>query len=109
MVHQARPLFYTATTLTWQEAPYTTSELQRYIKYGRSIKPQMTPQAARKLVDFYRELRMRDGAGSSTGSYRVTVAAISARSPSKAAVMKAVATFSRGSYGGGICITMVSL
>ena len=56
-----------------QEPPFSTLELQRYIRYARSIKPELTDEAARKLVGFYRDLRQADVSEGSTGSYRVTV------------------------------------
>mmetsp|Transcript_67534 Transcript_67534/g.201841 ORF Transcript_67534/g.201841 Transcript_67534/m.201841 type:complete len:630 (+) Transcript_67534:95-1984(+) len=52
---------------------FTTAELQRYIKYARSLKPKLTNSAARRLVAYYRDLRQQDFLEASTGSYRVTV------------------------------------
>jgi len=52
---------------------YTTSELQRYIRYARTVKPTLTDEASRLLVSYYKELRRSDMADASAGSYRVTV------------------------------------
>jgi len=53
--------------------PPSAPDLQRYIKYARTLKPKLTDSAAQKLVAYYRELRQQDGSEASTGSYRVTV------------------------------------
>lgn len=54
-------------------SPYTTSELQRYIRYARSLKPKLTEQSASKLVDSYRLLRHGDATPGSQTAYRITV------------------------------------
>eukprot|EP00965_Chrysotila_dentata_P037382 1243374-Pleurochrysis_carterae.AAC.3 len=51
---------------------YTTSELQRYIRYARALKPQLSDEASRVLVEAYKDLRRGDMAEAG-GSYRVTV------------------------------------
>ncbi|KAL6762863.1 minichromosome maintenance protein 6 [Haematococcus lacustris] len=53
--------------------PYTTEQIQRYIKYARSIKPELTNDAAQHLVRAYKELRVEDAAPGSGSSYRITV------------------------------------
>ena len=55
------------------EPDYSVTQLQQYIKYARSLKPKMSPEAARKLVEYYRELRQASESDAQTGSYRVTV------------------------------------
>ncbi|GBG72984.1 hypothetical protein CBR_g12702 [Chara braunii] len=52
---------------------FTTAQLQRYIKYARTIKPQLTPEAQRLLVEAYVQLRRGDAAPGSRGAYRITV------------------------------------
>ena len=42
-------------------------------RYARSLRPQLSPEAARKLVEYYRELRQEGETDANTGSYRVTV------------------------------------
>ncbi|KAL1495644.1 hypothetical protein AB1Y20_016511 [Prymnesium parvum] len=66
-------LHQTGRAPRYGNSDYTTSDLQRYIKYARSLKPRLTDAAARKLVAYYRDLRQQDYSDSSTGSYRVTV------------------------------------
>ncbi len=55
------------------EPDFTVTQLQQYIKYARTLKPTLSDAAARKLVQFYRELRHQGASDSSSGSYRVTV------------------------------------
>ncbi|KAI9033970.1 MCM2/3/5 family-domain-containing protein [Phycomyces nitens] len=52
---------------------FGTEDLQRYIRYARTFKPKMTPEAASKLADCYRDLRQGDAQGISRNSYRITV------------------------------------
>jgi DNA replication licensing factor MCM6 len=51
---------------------YSTSELQRYIRYARALKPRLSEEASRYLVSAYKELR-RGSVGEAASSYRVTV------------------------------------
>ncbi|MEW5303285.1 MAG: hypothetical protein WDW36_005991 [Sanguina aurantia] len=55
------------------DVPYTTEQLQRYIRYARSIRPQITPEAHVALVRAYKELRSDDAAPGTQTSYRITV------------------------------------
>jgi len=55
-----------------EQPPYTTAEMQRYIRYARAIKPQLSDEASRLLVEAYKELRHEDHSAEQ-GSYRVTV------------------------------------
>ncbi|KAL3921140.1 MAG: hypothetical protein SGPRY_005003 [Prymnesium sp.] len=66
-------LHQTGKAPQYGDSEYTTSDLQRYIKYARSLSPKLSDAAARKLVAYYRDLRQQDYSDSSTGSYRVTV------------------------------------
>jgi DNA replication licensing factor MCM6 len=58
------------------EAPvateFSTEQIQRYLKYCRTIKPKLDAEAAELLVDRYRQLRANDATGVGT-SYRMTV------------------------------------
>lgn len=45
----------------------------RYIRYARSIKPQLSHEAAEKLVRMYKELRSDDAAPGTQSAYRITV------------------------------------
>ena len=53
--------------------PFTTEQLQRYIRYARTFKPKMTKAARKFLVDKYKELRTDDAQGMGRNSYRITV------------------------------------
>jgi len=63
---------HSSLTQALSQPDYTTSELQRYIRYARSLKPRLSDEASRLLVQCYKELR-QSSAGESSGSYRVTV------------------------------------
>ncbi|KAG0174503.1 MCM DNA helicase complex subunit mcm6 [Apophysomyces sp. BC1034] len=52
---------------------YTKERLQRYIRYARTFKPMLTPEAADKLAQCYRDLRQADAQGVTRNSYRITV------------------------------------
>ncbi|GIL73158.1 hypothetical protein Vretimale_4752 [Volvox reticuliferus] len=55
------------------DVPYDTESLQHYIRYARSIKPEITPEARAELVRSYKELRADDAAPGTQSSYRITV------------------------------------
>ncbi|GIL42829.1 hypothetical protein Vafri_681 [Volvox africanus] len=55
------------------DVPYDTESLQHYIRYARSIKPEITPEARVELVRSYKELRADDAAPGTQSSYRITV------------------------------------
>ena len=55
-----------------QEAEFSAEQLQRYIRYARTIKPELAPDAAELLVQRYKQLRASDVTGAG-GSYRITV------------------------------------
>jgi len=42
---------------------YSTEQLQRYIKFARTLKPKINPESAQLLTDFYRKLRQNDSGG----------------------------------------------
>lgn len=53
--------------------PFTKEEMQRYIRFTRTINPKITPESQRVLVDCYRRLRQGDTLGRSRAAYRITV------------------------------------
>lgn len=53
-------------------APYSTSDVQRYIKFARSIKPEMSPDAHKRLIEEYCTLRSNDQGRGKT-AWRITV------------------------------------
>ncbi|GAX75585.1 hypothetical protein CEUSTIGMA_g3029.t1 [Chlamydomonas eustigma] len=57
----------------FETVPYKTDVIQRYIRYARSIKPQVTRESAEKLVRMYKELRGEDAAPGTQSAYRITV------------------------------------
>ena len=53
---------------------FTTEQLQRYIRFARTFKPEFTPEARSLLVEKYKELRADDAQGGiGRNSYRITV------------------------------------
>lgn len=53
---------------------FTTEQLQRYIRFARTFKPEFTPEAKSLLVEKYKELRADDAQGGiGRNSYRITV------------------------------------
>ncbi len=52
---------------------FSTEQLQRYIRFARTYKPKMLPEARRVLVEKYKELRADDAQGIGKNSYRITV------------------------------------
>ncbi|ORY95302.1 MCM2/3/5 family-domain-containing protein [Syncephalastrum racemosum] len=52
---------------------YTAEQLQRYIRYAKTLKPQFEPEAAKKLAECYRDLRQGDRQSTNNNSYRITV------------------------------------
>lgn len=54
------------------DPPYTPEQIQRYIRYARTIKPRIPKESADLLVENYRQLRQNDCTGSGS-SYRMTV------------------------------------
>jgi DNA replication licensing factor MCM6 len=53
--------------------PFTMEEMQRYIRFTRTINPRITEESQRVLVDCYRRLRQGDTLGRSRAAYRITV------------------------------------
>jgi DNA replication licensing factor MCM6 len=54
------------------DPPFSTEQLQRFIKYARTFKPMLTPEARAVLVQQYQQLRADDATGAGN-SYRITV------------------------------------
>ena len=53
---------------------FTTEQLQRYIRYAKTFRPEFTPEARELLVEKYKELRADDAQGGiGRNSYRITV------------------------------------
>lgn len=52
---------------------YSTEQLQRYIRYARTFKPKLSPEAQALLVEKYIDLRADDAQGMGRNSYRITV------------------------------------
>jgi len=53
---------------------FSTEQLQRYIRFARTFKPEFTPEARVTLVEKYKELRADDAQGGvGRNSYRITV------------------------------------
>jgi DNA replication licensing factor MCM6 len=53
---------------------FTTEQLQRYIRFAKTFKPEFTPEAKEILVQKYKELRSDDAQGGiGRNSYRITV------------------------------------
>jgi DNA replication licensing factor MCM6 len=53
--------------------PYSKEQMQRYIRFARSLNPKLTPESQAVLVDCYRRLRQGDTLGRSRTAYRITV------------------------------------
>jgi DNA replication licensing factor MCM6 len=53
---------------------FSTEQLQRYIEFARTFRPEFTPEAREVLVEKYKELRVDDAQGGvGKNSYRITV------------------------------------
>jgi DNA replication licensing factor MCM6 len=55
------------------KTPYTKEQMQRYIRFARSLNPKLTEESRNVLVDCYRKLRQGDTLGRSRTAYRITV------------------------------------
>ena len=53
--------------------PYTMEQMRRYVRFARTIEPEITKESQRVLVDCYRRLRLQDSFGKARSSYRITV------------------------------------
>eukprot|EP01083_Nonionella_stella_P091011 254364_1 len=52
---------------------FTTDQLQQYIRFARTIKPQFTDESMRRAVKHYKSLRANDLPGQTASSSRITV------------------------------------
>ncbi|KAJ3101302.1 MCM DNA helicase complex subunit mcm6 [Phlyctochytrium bullatum] len=53
--------------------PYTAKDIERYLKYARAMKPKLSAETCKFLIDQYRKLRQSDATGVNKASYRITV------------------------------------
>lgn len=53
--------------------PFTKEQMQRYIRFVRTIHPKLTPESQKVIIDCYRKLRQGDTLGRSRTAYRITV------------------------------------
>ena len=58
---------------TQTTAPFTTAQLRNYVRFAKTLNPQITPDAQRRLVECYRMLRQGDTLGRNRTAYRITV------------------------------------
>jgi DNA replication licensing factor MCM6 len=56
-----------------KEVPFTREQVQRYIRFARTINPIISPEAAPVLVECFRMLRSNDLLGKNKTAYRITV------------------------------------
>ena len=57
-----------------QPVPFTKEQMQRYIRFARTINPRLTVESQKVLVDCYRKLRQGDSLGrTNRTAYRITV------------------------------------
>ncbi|KAL9181278.1 hypothetical protein ACHAXT_010083 [Thalassiosira profunda] len=55
------------------DPPFSQDQMLRYIRFARTLNPQITMESRRVLVDCYRRLRQGDTMGRSRTAYRITV------------------------------------
>ena len=55
------------------QAPFSTDQLRRYIRFARTVKPQLNAASEKLMVDHYRRLRQSDVASGGRTAYRITV------------------------------------
>lgn len=53
--------------------PFSKEQLQRYVRFARTVTPKITLESQKVLVDCYRKLRQGDTLGRSRTAYRITV------------------------------------
>lgn len=58
---------------TEMKPPFSKEQLQRYIRFARTINPVITPESQQVIVDCYKKLRQGDSMGRSRSAYRITV------------------------------------
>jgi DNA replication licensing factor MCM6 len=55
------------------DPPFSQDQMLRYLRFARTLNPQITEESRRILVDCYRKLRQGDTMGRSRTAYRITV------------------------------------
>jgi len=55
------------------DVPFTMEQIQRYVRFARTLHPKITAESQRVMVDCYRKLRQGDTLGRSRTAYRITV------------------------------------
>ena len=55
------------------DVDYTLQQLRRYIRFARSVRPKLTPEARQEIVHAYMKLRQGDAQPGSQTAYRITV------------------------------------
>jgi DNA replication licensing factor MCM6 len=55
------------------QTDFTKGDLQTYIRFARTLKPQVSEAARQRMVEMYVELRGNDASGAHKQSYRITV------------------------------------
>jgi len=53
--------------------PFSKEQMQRYIRFARTLTPVITPESQKVFVECYRKLRQGDVMGRSRTAYRITV------------------------------------
>jgi DNA replication licensing factor MCM6 len=54
-------------------ASFSMEQLQKYIRFARTLNPRFTPASQKKVVECYRLLRQQDIMGGNKSAYRITV------------------------------------
>jgi len=55
------------------DTPFPKEQMQRYIRFARTLNPKLTEESQQILIDSYRKLRQGDTLGRSRTAYRITV------------------------------------
>ncbi|PAV82377.1 hypothetical protein WR25_18445 [Diploscapter pachys] len=56
-----------------RETPYRIEDIKKYIMFARCFRPKISEEAAGRLVEEYKKLRMNDSNNAATSSWRITV------------------------------------
>ena len=55
------------------DVPFTMDQMRRYVRFARTLHPQITPESQKVMVECYKNLRQGDTLGRSRTAYRITV------------------------------------
>lgn len=55
------------------ETPFSIEQMQRYIRFAKTINPKLSEESRRNLIQYYRMLRQNDAMGRGRTAYRITV------------------------------------